>query len=98
MLIICSLEPGTFIFFTCVWQNEVWLVSNVTLAGTDNSYSPNAIALHGEDISMHFPRDKFILGLDNGGQIAGLAEHFVRRAVHEGNLDKVKQALDKYSK
>jgi hypothetical protein len=56
-------------------------------------YGLRSIELHGEDISTHFPREKFVLGLHNGGEIFGLAEHLVRRAVQQNDLDKVKQLL-----
>ena len=56
-------------------------------------YAFKSIILHGEDVSTHFPRDKFVLGLHNGGEIFGLAEHLVRRAVQQNDLDKVKQLI-----
>ncbi len=72
-----------------------------TLASEKRKREPfafrNAIKLEGEDISKHFPPEKFVLGLHNGGEINGLNEYFVRQAVKEGNLDKVKQLLVEYS-
>jgi hypothetical protein len=61
-------------------------------------YAFKSIILHGEDVSTHFPRDKFVLGLHNGGEIFGLAEHLVWQAVYAGDLGKVKQIVAEYSK
>jgi hypothetical protein len=53
--------------------------------------------LHGEDISTHFPRDKFVLGLHNGGEIFGLAEHLVRQALKNNNLEEIKRIVSEHN-
>jgi hypothetical protein len=53
--------------------------------------------LQGENISTHFTPNRFPLGVYNGGHVTGSNEHFIRRAVSEGDLEKVKRLLVAYS-
>jgi hypothetical protein len=97
---IAAEAPNNTIFFTYSNLNEVHLMFTETLASEAQKkkgyYAFDSIELHGEDISTHFPRDKFVLGLHNGGEIFGLAEHLVWQAVYEGDLGKVKQIVGEY--
>jgi hypothetical protein len=90
--------PSSSTFFTYSSGNRVVLAFTETDAVTDfKCYPLKHQILQGENISTHFTPNRFPLGVYNGGHVTGSNEHFIRRAVSEGDLEKVKRLLVAYN-